>query len=65
MKKLTIILCTILLAVMTAQAQISFYGEWCRKGSGKLWIAKYGLRPTIPVWNIMEKRKKNLLLYST
>lgn len=36
MKKLTIILCTILLAVMTAQAQISFYGEWCRKGSGKL-----------------------------
>lgn len=36
MKRLTIILFTILLGVMAAQAQISFSGDWCRKGSGKL-----------------------------
>ena len=36
MKKLILLLICALYVTTAARAQISFYGEWCRKGSGKL-----------------------------
>lgn len=36
MKRLILLLICALYVTTTARAQISFYGEWCRKGSGEL-----------------------------
>lgn len=47
MKRLILLLICALYVTTAAQAQISFYGEWCRKGSGE---------KTIMIFDMKEKK---------
>ena len=47
MKRLILLLICALYVTTAAQAQISFYGEWCRKGSGE---------KTIMICDMKEKK---------
>ena len=47
MKRLILLLICALYVTTAAQAQISFYGEWCRKGGGE---------KTIMIFDMKEKK---------
>ena len=44
MKRLILLLICALYVTTAAQAQISFYGEWCRKGGGEKTIMIFDMK---------------------
>lgn len=62
MKKLILLLICALYGMTAAQAQISFYGEWCRKGSGEL-DSKVWITPDYMRGESMEKGEKSVFIF--